>query len=196
MFALFAMISAVSAVFAMSAMFRQSRAKGDGKGENDRKERFHSTKYSFLPRRMRLSGAGDRRGPEPPIQAQQTPSAFHRCAQRSVFRRHDALRFCGRSIVSFDRPFYNLVFLNNKFREMLLYVVRSQAHRLINTGFVLKDADGCALARTSIKPIVAHKPLRLLNHRHEVLTYSAVDLCTVLRIKVVVANDSKHNTSP
>jgi hypothetical protein len=55
MFALFAMISAVSAVSAMSAMFRQSRAKGDSEGENDRKERFHSTKYSLLPRRMRLS---------------------------------------------------------------------------------------------------------------------------------------------
>src|SRR4029453_13174736 len=66
MFALFAVVSAVSAV---SAMFRQSRANGDGEGENDRKERFHSTKYSLLPRRMRLSEARDRRGPESPIQA-------------------------------------------------------------------------------------------------------------------------------
>src|SRR4030095_734937 len=81
MFALFAVISAVS------AMFRQTRANGDGEGENDRKERFHITKYSLLPRRMRLSEARDRRGPESPIQAQRTPSAFHRCAQRSVFRR-------------------------------------------------------------------------------------------------------------
>ena len=54
MFALFAMISAVSAVSAMSAMFRQSRANGDGEGENDRKERFHSTKYSLVTARVRL----------------------------------------------------------------------------------------------------------------------------------------------
>jgi len=105
-------------------------------------------------------------------------------------------QICGRSIVSFDRPFDNLGFLGDKLRQMLLYVVRSQAHRLISTGFVLKDADGRALALTSIKPIVAYKPLRLLNDWHEVLAYSAVDLCTVLRIKVVVANDGKHNTSP
>src|SRR4029450_7595656 len=59
MFALFAMISAVSAVsalFAMSALFRQSSASGEGKGEDDRKERFHSTKYSILTARVRLSG--------------------------------------------------------------------------------------------------------------------------------------------
>src|SRR6266581_5257613 len=79
---------------------------------------------------------------------------------------------------------------------MLLDVVRSQVHRLISTGFVLKDADGRALACTSIEPIVAHKPLRLLDDGHEVLAYPAVDLCTVLRIKVVVANDSEHDTSP
>jgi hypothetical protein len=57
MFALFAMISAVSAVsalFAMSALFRQSSANGEGKGEDDRKERFHSTKYSILTARVRL----------------------------------------------------------------------------------------------------------------------------------------------
>ena len=30
-----------------------------------------------------------------------------------------------RSIVSFDRPFDNLGFLSEKFRKMLLYVVRS-----------------------------------------------------------------------
>lgn len=51
MFAVFAMISAVSAV---SAMFRQSRANGDGHGKNDRKERFHSTKYSLVTARVRL----------------------------------------------------------------------------------------------------------------------------------------------
>src|SRR6266545_204882 len=105
-------------------------------------------------------------------------------------------QICGRSIVSFDRPFDNLGFLGDKLRQMLLYVVRSQAHRLISTGFVLKDADGRALALTSIEPIVAHKPLRLLDDGHEVLTYPAVDLCTVLRIKVIVANDGEHNTSP
>src|SRR5438552_17158554 len=77
---------------------------------------------------------------------------------------------------------------------MLLYVVRSQVDRLISTGFVLKDTDGRALALTSIEPIVAHKPLRLLDDGHEVLAYPAVDLCTVLRIKVIVANDGEHNT--
>src|SRR5882724_445806 len=79
---------------------------------------------------------------------------------------------------------------------MRLYVIRSEAHRLISTGFVLKDADGRALAFTSIKPIVAHKPLRLLNDWHEVLAYPAVDLCTVLWVKVVVTNDGEHDASP
>src|SRR5439155_14281362 len=101
-----------------------------------------------------------------------------------------------RSIVSFDCSFDNLGFLNSKFSQMRLYLIRSQAHRLISSGFVLKDADGRALALTSIKPIVAHKSLRLLDDWDEVLAYSAVDFCTVLRIKVVVANDGKHNCSP
>src|SRR5277367_6525901 len=78
---------------------------------------------------------------------------------------------------------------------MLLYVVRSQMHRLISTGFVVKDAYGRPLALTSIEPIVAHKPLRLLDDGHEVLAYPAVDPCTVLRIKVVVANDGEHKYS-
>src|SRR5882724_645975 len=79
---------------------------------------------------------------------------------------------------------------------MRLYVIRSEAHRLISSGFVLKDADGRALALTSIKPIVAHKSLRLLDDGHELLAYSAVDLSTVLRIKMVVANNGEHNISP
>jgi hypothetical protein len=40
----------------MSALFRQSSANGEGKGEDDRKERFHSTKYSILTARVRLPG--------------------------------------------------------------------------------------------------------------------------------------------
>src|SRR6266487_5162571 len=79
---------------------------------------------------------------------------------------------------------------------MRLYVIRSQAHRLISSGFVLKDADGRALALTSIKPVVAHKSLRLFDDWHEVLAYSAVDLCTVLRIKVVMANHGEHGAHP
>ncbi len=90
--------------------------------------------------------------------------------------------------MSFDRSFDDLGFLNAKFRQMRLYVIRSQAHRLISSGFVLKDADGGALALTGIKPVVAHKSLRLLDDWDEVLANSAVDLCTVLRVKVVVAN--------
>jgi hypothetical protein len=49
-------VSAVSALFAMSALFRQSSANGEGKGEDDRKERFHSTNYSILMARVSLSG--------------------------------------------------------------------------------------------------------------------------------------------
>src|SRR5205814_6472616 len=79
---------------------------------------------------------------------------------------------------------------------MLLDVVRSQVHRFISTGFVPKDTDGRGLALTSIEPIVAHKPLRLLNDGHELLAYAAVDLCTVLRIKMVAANNGEHNASP
>ena len=98
--------------------------------------------------------------------------------------------------MSFDRSFDNLGFLNAKFRQMRLYVIRSQAHRLISTGLVPKDADGGALALTSIKPIVAYKSLGLLDDGHELFAYSAVDFRTVLWIKVVVANHGKNNTSP
>ncbi len=48
--------------------------------------------------------------------------------------------------MSFDRSFDNLGFLDAKFRQMRLYVIRSQAHRLISSGLVLKDADGRAVA--------------------------------------------------
>src|SRR5271170_5872039 len=69
-------------------------------------------------------------------------------------------------------------------------------HRLISASFVIKYADGRALALPRVKPIVTHKPLRLLDDWHEVLVYPAVDLCTVLWIKVVVTNDSEHDASP
>jgi hypothetical protein len=69
-------------------------------------------------------------------------------------------------------------------------------HRLISTSFVLKHADGRALALASIKPIVAHKALRLLNHWHELLAYLAIDLCAVLWIKVIVANNGEYDASP
>jgi len=48
--------------------------------------------------------------------------------------------------MSLDWPFDNLGFLSEKFRQTLLYVLRSQAHRLISTSLVLKDAEGRALA--------------------------------------------------
>jgi hypothetical protein len=41
MFAVFAMI--IRFVRAVSALFRQSSASGEGDGENDRQECFHST---------------------------------------------------------------------------------------------------------------------------------------------------------
>jgi hypothetical protein len=49
-------------------------------------------------------------------------------------------------------------------------------HSLIGTGFVPKEADGRALALTSVEPIVAYKALVLLNNRHELLGYATVDL--------------------
>src|SRR5947207_1549645 len=69
-------------------------------------------------------------------------------------------------------------------------------HRLISTSLVLKHADGRALAVASIKPIVTHKPLRILNDWHEFLPYPAVNLCTVFWIKVVMTNDGEHDASP
>jgi hypothetical protein len=70
MFAVFAMISA------LSAMFRQSSASGDGDGENDRQECFHSTKVfvadrsrAFIRWLLRLRG-------EWPIRVPEKPSAF------------------------------------------------------------------------------------------------------------------------
>src|SRR5258708_39643180 len=100
------------------------------------------------------------------------------------------------SIVSLDWPFDNLGFLSEKLRKMLFYVVRSQTHRLISTSLVLKHADGRALAVASIKPIVTHKPLRILNDRYEFLAYLAVNLCAVIWIKVIMANDGEHDASP
>ena len=79
------------------------------------------------------------------------------------------------SIVSLDWPFNNLGFLSEKFRQMLFYVVRSQMHRLISTSLVLKHADGRALAIASIKPIITHKPLRILNDWYKLLAYLAVN---------------------
>src|SRR5207248_5702677 len=69
-------------------------------------------------------------------------------------------------------------------------------HRLISTSLVLKHADGRALAITSIKPIVTHKPLRILNDWYEFLAYTAVNLCTVLWIKVIMTNNGEHDASP
>src|SRR5947208_13593827 len=79
---------------------------------------------------------------------------------------------------------------------MLSYVVRSQMHRLISASLVLKHADGRALAVASIKPIVTHKPLCTLNDWHEFLAYPAVNLCTVLWIKVIMTNNGEHDASP
>jgi len=111
------------------------------------------------------------------------------------FRSLDPTPASPSSIVSLDWLFDDLGFLSEKFGQMLFYVVRSQMHRLISTRFILKHADGRALALTSIKPIVVHKSLLLLNYWHELLTYPAVDLCTVLWIKVIVTNDSEHDAS-
>src|SRR6266702_5256897 len=61
---------------------------------------------------------------------------------------------------------------------------------------VLKHAGGRALAVAGIKPIVTHKPLRTLNDWYEFLAYPAVDLCTVLWIKVIMTNNGKHDASP
>src|SRR6266480_3164141 len=127
----------------------------------------------------------------------------HVCGQRhcqiacsrtlSEFRRDPA---SPSSIVSLDWPFDDLGFLSEKFRQMLFYVVGSQTHRLISTSPVLKHADGRALAVASIKPIVTHKPLRILNDWYEFLAYLAVNFCTVLWIKVIMTNNGEHDASP
>jgi hypothetical protein len=98
--------------------------------------------------------------------------------------------------VSLDWPLDNLGFLGKKFRQMLFYVVRSQTHRLISTSLVLIHAEGRALAVASIKPIVTDKPLRTLDERYELLTYPAVNLCTVSWIKVIMTNNGEHDASP
>src|SRR4029453_9413258 len=69
----------------------------------------------------------------------QTVRPSESIAETQLQLQPDLLRFGGHLIVSFDRPFDNLGFLSNKFRQMLLYVIRGQAHRLISTSFVLKD---------------------------------------------------------
>src|SRR5439155_17579467 len=79
---------------------------------------------------------------------------------------------------------------------MLSYIVRSQTHRLISASLVLKHADGRARAVAGIKPIVTHKPGRILNDWYEFLAYPAVNLCTVLWIKVIMTNNGEHDASP
>ena len=51
------LISAVSAMSAAVSVIvsRPNRANGNGDGKNDRKERFHGTKVSLPPARVRLS---------------------------------------------------------------------------------------------------------------------------------------------
>src|SRR5262249_53536900 len=79
---------------------------------------------------------------------------------------------------------------------MFFYEVRSQTHRLISTGFVLKHTHGRALAFASIKPIVTHKPFRILDDSNEILAYPAVNLCTVSWTKVIMTNDSERFCPP
>src|SRR6266487_1318841 len=112
------------------------------------------------------------------------------------FRSLDPTPASPASIVSLNWPFDNLGFLSEKLRQMLLYVVRSQMHRLISTSLVLKHAEGRALAVAGIKPIVTHKPVRILNDWHEFLAYPAVNLCAVLWIKMIMTNNGKHDASP
>jgi hypothetical protein len=81
MFAVFAMISAVSAV---SAVFRQSSAKGDGEGENDRKECFHATKVFVADRSCAFTRWSSRLRHEPPLQVPETRSTFHPRAQKTL----------------------------------------------------------------------------------------------------------------
>ena len=97
--------------------------------------------------------------------------------------------------MSLDWPLDNLGFLSEKLGQMLPYIVRSQTHRLISTSLVLIHTKGRALTVASIKPIVTHKPLRILNDWYKFLAYPAVNLCTVLWIKVIMTNNGKHDAS-
>src|SRR6476660_1999047 len=69
-------------------------------------------------------------------------------------------------------------------------------YRLISTSFILKHADGRALAVASIKPIVTHKPFRILNDWHEFFAYLTVNLFTILWIKMIMTNNGEHDASP
>jgi hypothetical protein len=100
------------------------------------------------------------------------------------------------SIVGFDRPLYYFGLQINEFGHMSFDVVRGQKDRLISTSFILEDADRCRLTFAGIQPVVAHKPIGLLYERHKILSHHFVDLCTVLRFEMVVANDCKHTCSP
>src|SRR4029453_108654 len=66
----------------------------------------------------------------------------------------------------------------------------------IHPSFFLKPAGGRPLAIASIKPVVTHKPLRILYDWYEFLAYPAVNFCTVLWIKVIMTNDGEHDASP
>jgi hypothetical protein len=79
---------------------------------------------------------------------------------------------------------------------MRLYVIHSQVHSLIGTGRVPKDADGRALALTSVEPIVAHKAPGFLNDWHELLGYATVDLSTVLRVHYAAGNVIETHEHP
>src|SRR5882724_2756531 len=91
MFAVFAMISA------LSAMFRQSSASGDGDGENDRQECFHSTKV-FVADRSRalirlvvaIAGRTADSGSTNAISNAIGDAKFFSCSHDAVIRVYDA----------------------------------------------------------------------------------------------------------
>src|SRR5215469_3727167 len=96
------------------------------------------------------------------------------------------------SVVRLDLTFDDLGLLGDQFRQVFAYVVRSQADGLVGSGLVLKDADRGPFALAGVKPVVPHESFCLFDERHEALAHLAVNLCAILRIEMVVANNCNH----
>lgn len=60
--------------------------------------------------------------------------------------------------------------------QMLLDVVRREAHRLLRPRLRLKDAQGGPYAVSRIQPVIRHKARRLAQEREETLCDLASDL--------------------
>src|SRR5258708_4813810 len=96
------------------------------------------------------------------------------------------------SAVRRDGPLDDRGLVREELRNVLGDVVGGETHRLVGADLVLEHAERGALAVAGVEPMIADKPLRLAEQRHEPLADQAVDLGAVLGVEMVMADDGEH----